>query len=1218
VHWKSLPLLALLAASCLPGQPAQPPPPPVAPAAAVTSLEGLAPGASVQGFVASAVYVGDEDRLRGARFVHARTGFALDYLQIESAPQAFIHVTTYPTSDQGEPHTQEHLLLGKGNKGRFLGNAEHVALASSSAFTAHTRTAYHFHTTAGVDSFWGLLRTELDTLLHPDYSDEEIRREVRDFGVTAGAGGGLVLGEKGTVYNEMVQSSEEPSRSGWWATSRLLYGPGHPLGWVSGGTPEGIRALTPADIRRFHAAHYQLGNMGMIAAFPASVPLATVLARAGETLDALASVGPGPGAPPQRFLTERDLPPPHGAEAGALRVVEYPHGSAGHPGPAMLAWPATRALDVGERLVLEVFLGAFASGQGSTLYKALVDRKTRVLDVGATSVWSHVGNDQGQPAYVGLESVNADHADEASLRRVREVVLAELRAVAALPDGSPELAAFGERVRARIVEAQRYLDKFLDTPPGFGDRGIGDTWLSHLEDVNRGAGFRRSLTQADLFTRALAVATSTQNPWRERIQAWGLLEAPYGVVMRASPALRARLDQGRADRVRAETARLVAAYGARDADEALRRRKDEIDRESEEIARATASVPMPPFVPDPPMTPDDLLAFRAETRRGIPVVASTFETMKSAAVGLALRLDAVPEEALPLLAILPALIEEVGVIRDGVAIPYDEVQDRLRREVLHLDVRFDVSFSEGRAELVLEASGNDVGETRRALGWMRDMLASPDWRPENLARLRDVVKARATALHDATSDREEHWPERAAWAYWRQERPLLAHAGSALTRVHDAHRLSWMLEAGADAKGVAPFLEKLAAAKGDRASLGRLAVTLGALGEAAHGEPLPPAHTAYVVAARALVPTARARVVKAGRDLGQLLGDVPDASLAADWAYLCRQMARDVERPLADTLDALGRTLRAVRHASQARAWIVGSSQHQEAVRGDVDQLLASLDPAPLPRLTYAQRPRVLDRARARGASAADATFVALVNPSAANAALVNATSTAKLDETREEALVDHLAVDVFGGTGGHSFYKRIWGAGIAYSGYVNSSARSGRMTLYSDRCASLPELLRFVEGEVRRAPADPRFVDYAVARAFDSRVADSYEARARAMAADLADGATPERHRAFRSRLLALRGRPGLAEAIHARLGAVFAPIIPSLPAPGPPPPDTVLFVTGPEAHLAAYERELRAARGEATSVVRLFPRDFWDTGEPEPRSAHAASKHSAGVTTM
>ena len=43
---------------------------------------------------------------------------SLGYLRIESAPQGFIWVNTYPTSDKGEPHTQEHLLLGKGDRGR--------------------------------------------------------------------------------------------------------------------------------------------------------------------------------------------------------------------------------------------------------------------------------------------------------------------------------------------------------------------------------------------------------------------------------------------------------------------------------------------------------------------------------------------------------------------------------------------------------------------------------------------------------------------------------------------------------------------------------------------------------------------------------------------------------------------------------------------------------------------------------------------------------------------------------------------------------------------------------------------------------------------------------------------------------------------------------------------------------------------------------------------
>src|SRR4029077_5553347 len=112
----------------------------------------------------------------------------------------------------------------------------------------------------------------------------------------------------------------------------------------------------------------------------------------------------------------------------------------------------------------------FAGGEGSTLYEALVDTKTRVLAVGATAVWPYSNEDPGQPVFLGIESINATHADEASLRALRDLVLARLRAIAALPDGSPGLAAFAERVRSRILETRRRLDKVLDTPPQFGER----------------------------------------------------------------------------------------------------------------------------------------------------------------------------------------------------------------------------------------------------------------------------------------------------------------------------------------------------------------------------------------------------------------------------------------------------------------------------------------------------------------------------------------------------------------------------------------------------------------------------------------------------------------------------------------------------------------------------------------------------------------------------
>src|SRR5262249_37216137 len=172
-----------------------------------------------------------------------RTGFTLDYLRIESAPQGFLWVTTYPTSDKGEPHTQEHLLLGKGNRGRKLASFEAMALAQSSAFTEQYRTCYHFHTTAGHEVFWPVLEDQLDAMLNPDYTDEEIRREVRNFGVDRAddGQGKLRLEEKGTVYNELVRAYEGSDAVLGRALLQMVYGAKHPLAYESGGYPDAIR-----------------------------------------------------------------------------------------------------------------------------------------------------------------------------------------------------------------------------------------------------------------------------------------------------------------------------------------------------------------------------------------------------------------------------------------------------------------------------------------------------------------------------------------------------------------------------------------------------------------------------------------------------------------------------------------------------------------------------------------------------------------------------------------------------------------------------------------------------------------------------------------------------------------------------------------------------------------------------------------------------------------
>jgi len=201
---------------------------PMAEAPHTTPLGALHEGQDVDGFTARAVYLDDAGHPMGARFVHDHTGFVFDYVRLESVPQGFVWVNTVPTSDRGEPHTQEHLLLGKGNKGRAVASMQDMWLVGSSAFTTQVHTCYHFDSPSGPEVFFDALGKQLDALLHPDYTDEEIRREVHHFGIAKDADGTLRLDEKGTVYNEMISTSDRWWARLWRAMNQARWGAGHP------------------------------------------------------------------------------------------------------------------------------------------------------------------------------------------------------------------------------------------------------------------------------------------------------------------------------------------------------------------------------------------------------------------------------------------------------------------------------------------------------------------------------------------------------------------------------------------------------------------------------------------------------------------------------------------------------------------------------------------------------------------------------------------------------------------------------------------------------------------------------------------------------------------------------------------------------------------------------------------------------------------------------
>jgi len=1162
--------------------PLQPAPQQPAPPPAAGELEGLQPGKAVHGFTASAVYLDGADRPIGARLVHTKTGFTLDYLRIESAPQGFLWVTTYPTSDKGEPHTQEHLLLGKGNRGRKLGSFEAMALAESSAFTEQYRTCYHFHTVAGNDVFWPVFEDQLDAMLNPDYTDEEIRREVRNFGVDRADDGALRLEEKGTVYNEMVRTYEASDTVLLRTVNRMVYGAQHPLAFESGGYPDAIRTMTPEDIRTFHAATYHLANMGMVAAFPSSMSLASVLDRTAAVLDKEAGrTG--------KVLGEADVPKPAGAVAAAIEVAEYPYGDTTSPSPLALAWPARRDLALADRTLLDLFLDAFGGDESTVLYKKLIDSKTRAIDLGASGVSAFQTSDQGEQVMVWVSGVAADKVDAAMIGRVRDEVTAALHRIAKLPDGDPELVAFNKSVQARVIDLRRRLAKFLDSPPGFGFRNTGSAWLGQLHLLGKTSGFKKSLTLRPELAQIEPLLAGTANPWRDRLRAWGLLDLPYGAGARPSPALRARVDGERQQRIDAELARLGQQYKAKGKPATLAKYQADYDKQTQLIEEAAKATVLPPLVDTPPMTLDDGLAYTTAPVAGVPAFRATIDSMQSARVSLAFRLDAVPEADLMYLALLPELMSEVGVFENGAAITSAAMRERLRKEILELSVGFVTSPRANRSELVVSGAGNDVAEARLALGWMARAMFAADWRIENLARLRDVVDQEVTALRQQMQGAEEAWVRDPHDAWWRQAFPLHLHTSSFLTRAHDLHRLRWMLLDPSNptvTAEVTRFLRELAAASTlRRAQLDQ--VIAGVIG----GKPAP-AVKRWAAAFDQLSPQARELARKAAEDLKAMLPELPEGSLAADWAYLCKQMARDLVAGAPVALDRLRSVRAAIVAAGNARIVEVGSPASQAALAADVAALAGKLDQVPRARQVYAQRRPIAARLLEHDPKATETRYVGLVDPATSSGVFLNTAPATALTDTGEDAILDYLASNTFTGHGAHSLFMKTWAAGLAYSNGVHPFVAQGQLEYYAERCPLLPTTLRFVIDQLKAAKIDANIARYAIATAFDSRVAASYERRAAAMAEDITDGITPQVVKAFRAKLLGLAGRGDLAAALAARMPKVYGAVMPGF---GPASGDGVYFVIGPAKQLAAYEDYLHAAVGKATVLHRLYPRDFW-----------------------
>lgn len=1121
-------------------------------AAGPADLAALREGQAVGAFRAQAVYLDPAGAPKGARFLHER-GAVVDVLFFDSVPQVSAYFRTPPQDDRGAPHTLEHLLLGKGDAGRRLNTLMPMRLGEYTAGTYSELTNYQFSSAAGPAEFYELLDVFLAAMIRPDFTDEEVRREVAHTAAVEESGR-LKLEEKGTVYAEMVARMERPDAVSWDQLGRMAFGPGHPLALNQGGEPKEIWKLSPADIRAFHAAHYHLdGNFAMIAALPPSWSVPDFLSRFDAAVSRL--------EPQASTRAYAGLPPPAPLERREIRIGRFPSDDAPAPQQALLAWPPVAALTREEALHAALAMDLLAGGESSYLYGDLVDQKTRKLDSGATGVGGGVQVLPASFATLSLSGLPVSAVNPATLERLRDAVAARARWLHELAPGTPELAEAAEKARARIRAQRRSTLKSMDGPPGFGQRFTGNGWHLALDALAAEPGFAKPLADDALLDRLLAELAAGRNPWKPAVERLGLLSVPYVSAVLPEPALLERQRKEKEARLNAEAARLSAAYGLAE--------PQALERYRAEAASATAALESlerggfkPSFLREPPLELDRIAWSEARLPSGPRLLRTRFDTAFTD-ISVAFDLRGIPEEDWELLPALGEALGDVGVVtRSGERLDYVKADERRMSEVFGAGVGVRAYPRSGRAELVFSGYASSPEEVDRAVEWIESYALRPALSHGSRERLVDLLRARIQHLRTLFQQDEESWVSGAAAAYEYQDRPLYMHASSPFTTLRHLSRLRWRLEAPAPAE--LAVLRSSAAAvlaavdTSERAAVAGLIAGVG--GEA--GEYL-------------------------GWEFSHLPGD--------SWR-------RDLRRVVAELLEDVGRSEETVRRlqalASRAlvragaRVHVNGNAENSERAVAKIDSLLARL-PRGRPASEPKRRGLVVERLRERFPGLARPRHVALVNESGKTGTISVWTPAASYRSRRTEELLDALALGVLGGGGAHSLFLRTWSAGLAYGNGMSHSASTGRATYYADKCPDPTQTLRFVQQISSSTEVDdPFFVEYSLAGAFgDYRAGGDFSSRASSLAYDLEEGNRPETVRAYKTALLRLARRPETLRAVRARFHEALRRV---LGLPDAKAVDSAAFLIAPEELVGRYESFVRE-RGLAERVIRLYPRDFW-----------------------
>jgi Zn-dependent M16 (insulinase) family peptidase len=202
--------------------------------------------------------VQSNNRLKVSLYRSALSGMRVAFVdQPSPVVNGWFSFATKATSDDGLPHTLEHLVFMGSHRYPYKGFLDSIAnrcfASGTNGYTDEDHTAYSI-TTVGSEGFLKTLPVYLDHLLYPMLTPEQYTTEVHHIN-GEGRNGGVVYAEMQDHENDMDTRIDFTRR-------RLAFPEGNPFRANTGGALPALRDLCSLErVIDFHKQHYNHTNM---------------------------------------------------------------------------------------------------------------------------------------------------------------------------------------------------------------------------------------------------------------------------------------------------------------------------------------------------------------------------------------------------------------------------------------------------------------------------------------------------------------------------------------------------------------------------------------------------------------------------------------------------------------------------------------------------------------------------------------------------------------------------------------------------------------------------------------------------------------------------------------------------------------------------------------------------------------------------------------------